>query len=422
MTRIAKPITFPQPVPIQQIVLPLVSGLLKTKQTLTEFVFHSGLRALLALLDQDSVALAGPKEKHQKNRRGHHWGATNTAVALAGRKVTITRPRVRSVGGHELQLPTLAALRGGDPLAEAAVEKLLLGVSTRNYERSLERVPEAWAVRGARKSSVSRRLVAATGDQLTALLAAKLDKLDIAVILVDGIHLGDQVIVVALGVDAKGTKHLLGLWAGATENAAVCKALLENLLARGLKVTGRLLFVIDGGKGLRKAIRVVMGEDALVQRCLIHKKRNIIENLSKKRHAYFYSLWHEAWKSSSAQSIKRKLLALAKWLDKQGEYGAAGSLREGLDETLTVWGLGLPETLRRSLSTTNAIESLMSAIRRVVRRVTRWTGGAMALRWACAAASDAQKSWRKIRGFRDLRQLLSALRPDAALDAASKAA
>lgn len=422
MTRIAKPVTIPQPDALKQIVLPMVSGLRKTKQALTEFVFHSGLRALLALLEQDSVALAGPKEKHQKSRRGHHWGATNTAVALAGRKVTISRPRVRSVSGRELQLPTLAALRGADPLAEAAVEKLLIGVSTRNYERSLERVPDAWTARGARKSSVSRRLVAATGEQLSALLAAKLDKLDIAVILVDGIHLGDQVIVVALGVDAKGTKHLLGLWAGATENAAVCKALLENLLARGLKVTGRLLFVIDGGKGLRKAIRVVMGEDALVQRCLIHKKRNILENLSKKRHAYFCSLWHEAWKSSSAQSIKRKLLALTKWLDKQGEYGAAGSLREGLDETLTVWGLGLPETLRRSLSTTNAIESLMSAIRRVARRVTRWTGGAMALRWACTAASDAEKSWRKIRGFHDLPQLLSALRPDEALDAASKAA
>jgi len=327
---------------------------------------------------------------------------------LGGRKVAIQRPRVRTAAG-EVALPTFQTMAATDPLARRVVEQMLVGVATRQYARSLEPVGAEMESRGTSKSAVSRRFVARTAAQLAAWQSAPLDGLDLVALLIDGVHLGDHCLIVALGIAADGQKHALGLWDGSTENATVCQGLLANLQSRGLRTDRSLLVILDGSKALRKAVRATFGDAALVQRCHVHKMRNILEYLNDRQRPWAQAILRRAYQSAAVKTAQRLLLDLARRLETE-HPSAAESVREGLDETLTVLTLNLSARLRRSLATTNAAESLLSRTRHVKRNVKRWRSGQMMLRWVAAGVLEAVKGFRRVKGYADMPMLVAALR------------
>jgi len=329
-------------------------------------------------------------------------------VVLGGRKVAIRRPRVRRAGA-ELPLPTFKAFADTDPLNRRVVEQMLVGVATRQYARSLEPVPAPVVSRGTSKSAVSRRFVAKTRAQLDAWQSQPLDGLDLVGLVLDGVHVGEHCLIVALGIAADGQKHALGLWEGSTENATLCQSLLANLQSRGLLMDRSLLVILDGSKALRKAVRDLFGDVALVQRCQVHKLRNVLDHLPERQRTWAKAILQRAYRSAEVGTARRLLLDLARRLETD-HPSAAESVREGLDETLTVLGLNLPETLRRSLTTTNAAESLISRTRHVKRNVKRWRGGQMVVRWVAAGVLEAVKGFRRLKGHKAMPQLVAALR------------
>ena len=395
---------------IGQRVLPLVAGIAATKQGLLEWVHDFGLRALDELMRDDAAGIVGEKGKHRADRTHHYWGTTKSELTFGGRRISVDKPRVRSKNGREAALPALEAFRDRDPLSERVVSQLLLGISTRDYDASLEPRPSGVAARGSCKSSASRSFVAKTRQRLRASMDRRLDELDLIVLLVDGIEVARQTVVVALGITSDGTKVPLGLAQGSTENSALCTSLLQGLLSRGLKVEDKLLCIIDGGKGIRKALDDVFGDRAVIQRCQVHKQRNLREHLPEERHGYVLSTMREAYRAASADTARKKLRGLVSWLESNGHEDAAGSLREGLEETLTVVKLDLPLALRRSLATTNNIENLVGSIRRVTRNVKRWRGADMIRRWASVGLFQAARRFRRIKGYREMPKLVSALR------------
>lgn len=397
---------------LRQLMLPMISGVLATKEALFGLVQQSGLLVMREVFAEEAEKVAGRKGRHQANRGANHWGSAPTEFPFAGRKVVLNRPRVRAVDGREVLLPRIEELRQVDPVCERVIEQILLGVSTRGYGSSLERLPEGIRSRGTSKSAASRHVVERTRSRVEAFLARPLGDLDLAVLVLDGLKVAQHCVVVALGIAVDGTKHPLGVWQGSTENSRICTELLQDLLSRGLRIERQLLCVIDGGKGLRKAVSDVFGDSSLVQRCQVHKMRNLREHLPEKRHAYVIKTMREAYAAGTAAAARKRLSALASWLEGNGEDTAARSLREGLEETLTVLKLGLPATLRRSLATTNCIENLIGSIRKVTRNVKRWRGGFMIRRWVGLAVAHAQKRFRKIKGYRDLPALVLTLSSD----------
>ncbi len=397
------------PAGLGQLLLPLVEGALATRALLHETVLAAGVSAVMALFGEEAVSLAGPKGRHRNDRAANHWGTAPAELVMGGRKVVLQRPRVRSVDGRELTLPSVERFAGRDPLTQRVVKQILLGVSTRRYNGSLEPLPVPLRVRGTSKSAVSRTFVAATRRKVEEELSRSLESLDLAVLMLDGIVVKKQSIVVALGVTGDGTKHILGLRLGSTENAALCGDLLQDLLRRGLKVSRTLLCVIDGGGGLRRALRDVFGDLVVIQRCQVHKMRNLQDHLPRKPQTWVLSQMREAYRAPSADAARRQLNRLVSWLERNGHDDAAASLREGLEETLTVLKLRLPRTLTRSLSTTNAIENLMSTIRRSTRRVARWKNGSMIRRWVGMSVLEARTSFRRIKGHREIPVLVEAL-------------
>ena len=405
-SRIARPIAAVESPTVRS--LPLVELLVDTKTELFELMIRSGLRVLDAMLEEDRTALCGPRYAHQAARTASRAGSVPSEVVLGGRKVTVARPRVRAAG-REVPLPTFQTLAQEDPLNRRVVEQMLVGVATRQYARSLEPVPEGVVSRGTSKSSVSRRFVAKTTAQLRAWQSAPLDGLDLVALILDGVHIGEHCLVVALGITADGQKHALGLWEGATENAAVCQSLLANLQHRGLRTDRSLLVILDGALALHKATRAVFGEAALIQRCQVHKLRNILDHLPERQRPWVQAVVRRAYQATDIKVATRLLTDLAKRLD--DEYpSAAGSVREGLEETLTVLSLHLSARLQRSLATTNAAESLLSRTRYVKRNVKRWRGGQMMLRWVAAGVLEAVKGFRRLKGHADMPRLVAALR------------
>ena len=282
--------------------------------------------------------------------------------------------------------------------ASGPMNLMLINVSTRKFRRAV-RLPEgdvpAPAGSGVSKSAASRHFVALSAARMQEWMALDLSKLDLLVVQIDGIHLiGDLVLVAAIGIDGKGVKHPLGLIEGATENAAVVQALIDNLVARGLDPAVPRLFIIDGSKALSKAIRRSFGREALIQRCQIHKARNIMERLPKPMHAAVRRVLRQAWKLDDANKAEKLIRNLARRLEHDAP-GVSGSILEGLDEILTVTRLGLPKELRRALACTNIVENVMSTVRRVCRNVKRWRSASMALRWTAAAMQEAAKGFRR---------------------------
>jgi putative transposase len=324
----------------------------------------------------------------------------------------VRRPRVRSYGGREVVLPSWAAAQGEDWLGRWAMNLMLINVSTRKFKRAV-RLPEgdmpAVAGDGTSKSAASRRFVALSAERMAEWMASDLSNLDLLVIQIDGLHIGDDlVLVAALGVDADGHKHPLGLIEGATENAAVVQALIDNLIERGLDPAVCRLFIVDGAKALTKVIRATFGRHAPIQRCQIHKARNVIERLPKPLHASVRKTLRQAWELDDAGKAERLLRNLARRLEPEAR-GVAASILEGLDEMLTVNRLGLPAQLRRSLACTNSIENMMGTVRRVCRNIKRWRNVAMALRWTAAGMMEAAKGFRRLKAHKQLPILKAAL-------------
>ena len=388
--------------------LPLVEVLVDTKTALFELMVQSGLQVLDALLEEDRTALCGLRYAHHADRHASRAGTVSSEVVLGGRKVAMQRPRVRAEG-REVPLPTFQAVAQADPLNRRVVEQMLVGVATRHYARSLESVPAGVVSRGTSKSSVSRRFVAKTTAQRRAWQSAPLDGLDLVALLLDGVHVGEHCLVVALGIAADGQKHALGLWEGATENTAVCQSLLANLQSRGLRTDRSLLVILDGAQALHKATRAVFGAAALIQRCQVHKLRNILDHLPERQRPWVQAIVRRAYLATDVKTAMRLLTNLAKRLDDHYP-SAAGSVREGLDETLTVRTLHLSARLQRSLATTNAAESLLSRTRHVKRNVKRWRGGQMMLRWVAAGVLEAVKGFRRVKGCADMPRLVTVLR------------
>ena len=388
--------------------LPLVDLLVDTRAELMELAIASGLRVLETMLEEDRTAICGPRYQHQVERQASRAGSVPSEVVLGGRKVALRRPRVRAKG-EEVPLPTFQIMAGEDPLNRRVVEQMLVGVATRQYARSLDPLPTTMVSRGTSKSAVSRRFVVKTAAQLAAWRSTALDGIDLVALLIDGVHIGEHCIIVALGIDHTGAKHALGLWDGSTENAAVCQSLLADLQSRGLRTDRSLLVILDGSKALHKAATQMFGAAALIQRCQVHKLRNILEHLPEGQRPWVRAIVARAYKQVDVAPARRLLQDLARRLEDKYP-SAAASVREGLDDTLTILTLGLSDRLRQSLATTNAIESLISRTRHVKRNVKRWRGGQMVLRWTAAAILEAVKGFRRLKGHKDMPKLLAALR------------
>ena len=400
-----------RPVPQDQSLLrrlPLVDLLVDTRTELLELALRSGLKVFTTMLEEDRTAICGLRYAHEPDRPASRAGSVRSEVVLGGRKVAIQRPRVRTADG-EVALPTFATMAHRDPLDRRVVEQMLVGVATRQYARSLEPITADIESRGTSKSAVSRRFVAKTQAQLETWQAAPLEDLDLVGLLLDGVHVGEHCLIVALGVASDGTKHALGLWEGSTENATVCQSLLSNLQSRGLRTDRSLLVLLDGSQALRKAVRETFGNVALVQRCQIHKLRNILDHLPERQRPWVKAIVLRAYRSADVATATRLLQDLARRLD-TGHPSAAASVREGLAETLTIIALGLSEALRRSFSTTNAVESLISRTRHVKRNVKRWRGGQMVVRWVAAGVLEAVTGFRRLKGHREMPKLIAALR------------
>jgi putative transposase len=388
--------------------LPLVDLLVDTRTELMELAVASGLKVLQTMLEADRTAVCGPRYARQPDRAASRAGTVASEVVLGGRQVQIRRPRVRAAGA-EVALPTFEAFADTDPLNRRVVEQMLLGVATRQYGRSLEPVGTEVRVRGTSKSAVSRRFVVKTAAQLDAWRSTALDTINLVALLIDGLHIGEHCVVVALGIDTTGAKHALGLWDGSTENAALCQSLLADLQSRGLRTDRSVLIILDGSKALHKAVTQTFGSAALIHRCHVHKLRNILEHLPEGQRAWVRAIVARAYKQAEVATARRLLQDLARRLEDRYP-SAAASVREGLDETLTVLTLNLSDRLRHSLATTNAIESLISRTRHVKRNVKRWRGGQMVLRWTAAAVLEAVKGFRRLKGHKDMPKLVAALR------------
>ena len=382
----------------------------EVQEGLLALAVGTGLQVMAAMMNADVEAVCGPRGKHDPARTAVRHGAEAGSVTLGGRRVAVTRPRMRAVDGSgELAVASYEVFSRTEILGRMAMERMLAGLSTRGYPVGLEPVGtkvEASA-RSTSKSAVSRRFVAATQTALGELLAADLSGLDLVALMIDGVHFGEHLCVVALGIGHDGTKHPLGLAQGSTENTTVVTDLLTGLRERGLD-TSRPIFVgIDGGKALHAAV-VRVFDHPVIQRCQLHKIRNVADKLPDHLAATVTSRMRAAYHAESAILAQAQLEALAKELQRT-HPGAAGSLREGLSETLTVLRLDISPTLARTLRSTNAIESMISIARTHSANVKNWQNGTMALRWCAAGMLEASKQFRRVNGHLHLPALRIAL-------------
>ena len=356
------------------------------REGLLALAVGAGLQVMTALMEADVAALAGPKGKHNAERVAVRHGHDRGSVTLGGRRVPVQRPRVRAAdGAGELAVPAYELFNGTELLGRMAMERMLAGLSTRRYPVGLEPVGAqvAQTARSTSKSAVSRKFVASTETALAQLLAADLSALDLVALMIDGVHFADSCCIVALGITLDGTKVPLALAEGSTENATLVTELLVGLRERGLDVTRPVLVGIDGSKALRRAVLDVF-DAPVIQRCQLHKVRNVKDKLPQRLRPGVERRMREAYHAESALTAEAQLGALARELDKT-HPSAAASLREGMDETLTVLALDVPPTLARTLRSTNAIESMISICRERSHNVKRWRDGQMALRLSVPA-------------------------------------
>jgi putative transposase len=381
--------------------LPLAELIAGAREDIEAFAAKLGLKVIQQVMEAEIQQELGQWGKQPNHRHGHQAGY----VVYGGRKVSLERPRLRSREDKEVPLASYAAFQKNGKLQQAVARQLTRQCSTRDYEGAIESCLKGY---GIKRSSVSRHWKAATAKELEELMQRPVPK-DLLVLMIDSKFFGGDCLVAAIGIDLQGRKHVLGLWHGATENATVVKGLLEDLVSRGLESQRKLLVVLDGAKALRKAVQMVLGEQALVQRCRVHKLRNVLDQLPEEKKAQARWRLQAAWAQKDPKVAEQELRKTARWLEEPWPMAAA-SLLEGLEETLTVQRLNIHHKLCRSLSNTNVIENCFSQVAHRARRVKRWNGARMILRWTAAALLGAEKNFKRLNGCEQLKDLEKSLR------------
>ena len=370
-----------------------------------------GLGVVHELMESEVDEVVGPKGKHDPDRTAKRHGHEDGSMTLGGRRVKVSRPRMRSADDErELSLGTYEHFAARDPLTRAVMDRMLAGVSTRKFAGVGEPVGEDVEEESSAtsKSSVSEAFVESTATALEELMSRGLEDVRLAAMMLDGLEIAERMHVVALGVTTEGVKVPLGLWEGSTENATLARTLLADLIDRGLDPEQGILFVIDGAKALRKAIREVFGEHALVHRCHRHKERNVTDLLPEADRDRVRGRLRTAWALTDADLAHQRLELLTGELDRSWP-DAAASLREGMEETLTLMRLGIDGQLAKTLGSTNPIESMIEIVRHTQRNVKRWREGDMRKRWTAAGMLVAEQQFRRVIGYRDLAKLVIAV-------------
>lgn len=397
----------PLPAEIQEALGELVGA---AREGLLALSVGVGLRVVHELMESEVTEVVGPRGKHNSERTASRHGHEDGSMTLGGRRVAVSRPRARTIDGKELAVSTYEYFADRDPLSRAVMDRMLAGVSTRKFERVGEPVGEEIerCASSKRKSTVSEMFIEKTRTALGELMTRRLDDVRLAVMMLDGLEIAGRVHVVALGISTEGVKVPLGLWEGSTENATLARSLLADLVDRGLDPGQAILFVLDGGKALRKAIKDVFGEHALVHRCHRHKERNVLDLLPERDRSSVLARIRGAWALEDPLVAGQQLERLAAELDRTWP-DAASSLREGMAETLTLMSLGVSGPLAKTLSSTNPIESMIEIVRRTQRNVKRWQDGDMRKRWTAAGMLQAEAQFRRVVGYSDLANLVTAI-------------
>jgi putative transposase len=410
-SRRAQPDPLPGDVAVpEQVVVSMAEIAESAREGLLALAVGTGLQVMTAMFAEDAERLCGPDGKHNPARAGYRHGSEDGSVTLGGRRLPVTRPRVRAADGSgELHLPSYDLFSSTEILGRLALEKMLAGLSSRRYPSGLEPAGQAveQAAAATSKPAVSRRFVAATETALAELMSRRLDDLDLVALMVDGVHFGEHTCVVALGIGIDGTKHPLAVEEGSTENATLVTGLITGLRERGLDVTRPILAVLDGARALSRAVKDVF-DKPLIQRCQQHKIRNVIDKLPDRLRTVTERRMRQACHAESALKAEGLLTELARELDKT-HPGAAASLREGMAETLTILRLDVPATLARTLRSTNPVESMIEICREHSKNVKRWRDGTMALRWCAAGMLEAGHQFRRVNGHLHLPRLRAAL-------------
>lgn len=388
-----------------QILLPILNLIQNASQVVETVIHEIGHQLLEQILLLSADEVAGPRTPGQVSGDIRHHGTQPGCVQLADRKLRVKRPRLRHKTEGEVKIPAYEALREDRGIGQHMLGALLRGVSTREYQEVLPRMA---ATAGVSRSAISRQAIEASIEQLQQLAERRWEQVEILAIYIDGQRFGDHHVISAVGVDAEGRKHILGIELGATENAPAVKRLLVRLRDRGLAAGRRYLFVIDGAKALRAAIEEVFGAEQPVQRCRNHKVRNVLDELPKEQHGQTLPLMRAAWKVKTAEEGEKRLEQLARFLERDHE-SAARSLREGLKEMFTLQRLQIPESLHKCLATTNLIESPQSGVERRTHNVTRWRDADMVERWVASAWLLTEKHFRRIDGHAHLWALAAIL-------------
>ncbi len=402
----------PLPAEIQEALGELVGA---AREGLLALSVGLGLTVVHQLMECEVDEVVGPKGKHNRDRTANRHGHEDGSVTLGGRRVPVSRPRMCTVDDeHEVPVASYEYFADRDPLTRAVMDRMLAGVSTRKYQVVGEPVGEEVEQKASStgKSTVSELFIERTRSALGELMGRGLD--DVAVMMLDGLEIADRTHVVALGISTEGVKIPLGLWEGSTENATLVSMLLAELIDRGLDPDQAILFVIDGGKALRKAIKDVFGEHALVHRCHRHKERNVTDLLPERDRPQILIRIRGAWGLTDHHLARERLELLAAELDRTWP-DAAASLREGMDDTLTLMRLGIGGQLAKTLCSTNPCESLIEIVRYTQRNVKRWQQGDMRKRWTAAGMLVAEQQFRRIIGYRDLAKLVIAIERHARL-------
>jgi putative transposase len=390
---------------ILEIPLPIAQVLMGMPGVIEELSQEVGLMLVSAVIESECKKIAGEKNVKNPLRTANWWGSQLSPIYYDSQKVLIDRPRLRGRDNKEIQLNTYKAFQSPKKMKQSVMKQMVLGISSRNYEEAIESFISGY---GIKKSSISRHFIKATAEQMREFMERGLSGLELCAIFIDGIEFKRQMLVVALGLDKKGKKHILGLWQGATENSTVCTNLLDEIERRGLDMGGDYLFVLDGSKSLRTSVARKFGKDVLVQRCQQHKRKNVREHLPPEHQEVIDARIRAAYNMADYDKAKESIDLTVRYLERLNP-SAAASLREGIEETLTVHKLGVTGLLRKTLSTTNPIESCFSITRTITGRVKRWNGGDMVQRWAVAAILRAEKKFKRVKGYKEIPKLIAAL-------------
>ncbi len=375
--------------PAVQMVLPMAEMVGWLRQGVGALIRQAGLRVMELLMEEEVRERVGERSQPQLDRTANRWGKERGFCVVMGQKVPIDRPRVRTTEDQEVRLGSYEMFHRGEPLTETVWEKLMLGLSTRKYGRAV-------------------RFIEASRAKLKDMMERRLDKMRLCALLIDATPFAGQQMVAALGISQDGRKTILGIRQGATENATVVGELLGDLMNRGLDFAELRLYVLDGGKALHAAVKKYAGESAPIQRCQVHKRRNVLDHLTddqkplvakKLNAAYALEDYTEA--KDALNTLHRELMDL--------NPSAARSLGEGLEETLTVHRLHVPPRLRKTLASTNVIESAFSIVERVCANVKRWHAGDQRERWVGSGLLVAEKQFRRVQGHKQIPILLRGL-------------